>query len=99
LWWSDDVDRTIDIGCGATSGTIEDPDGDDKVDEEEDAKVVVGTTMLVMAKDLVGPKLGVDCPEVLAEVWVDAKESRDDGRVRCGNARPNWVRRSLMVFL
>lgn len=93
------MDRAIDTGCGATSGTVEDTDGDDKVDEEEGAKVVLGTMMLVMFKDLVGPKLGVDCPEVLAEVWVDAKESRDEGRVRCGNARPSWVRRSLMVFL
>lgn len=93
------MDRTTDIGSGATSGTVE-PGKEDAPDEEEEgAKVVLGTTMLVMVKDRVGPKLGVDCPEVLAEVWVDAKESRDEGRVRCGKARPSWVRRSLMVFL
>lgn len=92
------MDRTIDIGCGSTSRTVEAGE-EDTPDEEEGAKVVVGTTILVMVKDRVGPMLGVDCPEVLAEVWVDAKESRDEGRVRCGKARPSWVRRSLMVFL
>lgn len=93
------MDGTIDIGCGATSGTVEVSKEETPDEEEGGAKVVVGTTILVMVKDRVGPKLGVDCPEVLAEVWVDAKESRDEGRAKCGKARLSWVRRSLMVFL